>query len=458
MRKNEIAQLQIDDLAFGGRGVAKDDGKVIFVDGGLPGDTVMARITRVKPDYCESRVAEIITPSPHRLKAPCQHFDICGGCKWQDYNYDRQLKYKHEQLHSSLVHIAKFVDPPVEPAIAARKIFFYRNKMEFSFNREGDSGLSLGLHQARSFDRVFNIDKCLLQSEISNKIVAFVRDECRRLNLPAYGIRDHQGLLRFLVIREGKFTGEIMVNLVTGAEYEAYEEQMMQLGKNVASEFPEINSLLWTINSRKANIARWDMYPAHLKSGVLHGRDHIHEKLNQYRFRISPDSFFQTNSYQAQIIYDTIIEYAGVDSQDIIYDLYCGTGTIAIYISALAGKIIGVETVRNAIEDARYNAELNGLKNLEFQAANVEDFMAEAASCDKIIIDPPRAGLHPKTLRGILNLRPSVIVYVSCNPATLARDLAGFVEGGAYALERAVAIDMFPHTYHIESVARLARK
>jgi len=458
LKKNEIVQLQIDDLAFGGRGVARDDGKVVFVDGGLPGDTVMARISKIKPDYCESTVAEIIRPSPHRLKAPCRHFDICGGCKWQDYNYDQQLKYKHEQLNSSLVHIGKFVDPPIEPAIGARKIFYYRNKMEFSFNRQGASGLNLGLHQAGSFDRVFDVDQCLLQSEISNKIVAFVRDRCRQLNLPAYDIRNHEGLLRFLVIREGKFTGEIMVNVVSGPEYEAFEDRMMQLGKDVAHEFPEINSLLWTINSLKANIARWDKHPAILKSGVMHGRDHIHEKLNQYRFRISPDSFFQTNSYQAQILYDTIIEFAEIESRDKIYDLYCGTGTIAIYISALAGKIFGVEAVPNAIEDAKFNAELNSINNLEFHVAKVEEFIDEAPKFDKVIIDPPRAGLHPKTLRGIINMRPAVLVYVSCNPATLARDLAGFVDSGGYDLKRVVAVDMFPHTYHIEAVARLARK
>jgi 23S rRNA (uracil1939-C5)-methyltransferase len=247
------------------------------------------------------------------------------------------------------------------------------------------------------------------------------------------------------------------VNIVTGAEYKIYENRMMQLGKDIAREFPEINSLLWTVNSLKANIARWDSYPEQFKSGLMNGRDHIHEKLNQYRFRISPVSFFQTNSYQAQILYDTIIEYAQIDPQDNIYDLYCGTGTIAICMSALAKKIVGVESVPNAIEDARFNAELNGITNLEFHATNVEDFMSGAANFDKVIIDPPRAGIHPKSLKGILAMRPAIIIYVSCNPATLARDLAGFVESGSYALERVVAIDMFPHTYHIEAVARLAR-
>lgn len=456
LRKNEIITVGIDDLAFGGKGVAKHEGKIIFVDGGLPGDKANARITKVKPNYCESKIEDIVKPSPFRINPVCEHFDICGGCKWQDYQYNMQLKYKQEQLRQHLIRIAGIDNPTVEPIIAARKTYFYRNKMEYSFHQDTNGDLLLGLHYQGFFDRVFNLNRCHLQSELSSQIVNFVRDECRKLNLPAYHIKEHKGLMRFLVIREGKFTNEILINIVTGGDYDKHAENIIRLGKAIAARFKNINSVIWSVNSRKANIARADSYPPMPDKGMIFGRDHIFEKLNEYKYRISADSFFQTNSFQAQLLYDTIIDYAGFSKNDIVCDLYCGTGTIAIHISGLVKSVIGIEAIESSVIDARSNAELNGVNNVKFVTAKVEDYTGQPGVFDKLIVDPPRAGIHPKALKGIINLSPKVIIYVSCNPATLARDIAGFKEAG-YALEKSVAVDMFPHTYHIESVSKLTR-
>jgi len=454
IRKKDTLELQIDDLAYGGKGVARSEGKVVFVEDGLPGDVAKVFIKKVKPDYCEGRAVEIIKPSQHRMEPICRHFDICGGCRWQNYEYDMQLKYKSEQLKNNLIHIAGIKNPPVEPIIKARKVYYYRNKMEFSFHQDRDGNLLLGQHYTGFYDRVFNIEHCHLQSELSNDIVNFVRDECNRLELPAYHIRNHEGVMRFLVIREGKFTDEVLVNIVTGPEYLEYENKLLKLGKNLSSKFHQLNSILWTINSQKANIAKSDMLPSVVKGGIINGRDHIYEKLGRYKFKISADSFFQTNSYQAQILYDTVIEYAEFKSADEVCDLYCGTGTIAIYISELVKSVTGVESVENAVYDAEINAAENGVNNVKFQAGKVEDILKSIGSFDKVIIDPPRAGMHPKALNGIMEMKPKYIIYVSCNPSTLARDMKGFLEVG-YSLDKAVAIDMFPHTYHIESVAKL---
>lgn len=457
LKKKDVVELHVDDLAFGGQGVAKLDGKVIFVQDGLPGDFAKVIINRIKPDYCEGRVIEIINPSPYRIKPLCQHFEICGGCRWQNFEYDKQLEYKAEQLRNNLIRIGGIENPYLEPIISAKKIYNYRNKMEYSFNRNKDGDLFLGLHYAGFFDKVFNVEKCCLQSELSSEIVVFVRDECSRLKLPAYHIRNHIGLMRFLVVREGKFTGETLVNIVTSDQFEGYEDRLLGMGNNIASKFENINSILWTINSKKANIAIRDMLPPMLKNGIINGRDFIYEKLNNYRFRISADNFFQTNSFQAQVLYDTIIEYAEFNELDKVVDLYCGTGTIAIYISNLVKSVVGVEIMASSIDDAYINAKDNGIHNVEFVAGKVEDVVKEIGAYNKMIIDPPRAGLHPKALKGIIEIKPQTIIYVSCNPSTLARDIAGLVQAG-YKLSKATAVDMFPHTYHIESIAKLELK
>jgi 23S rRNA (uracil1939-C5)-methyltransferase len=450
-RKGDNLILQIEDLAFGGKGVGKIDGYVVFVEGGLPGDTVELFLYRAGGKFAEGRIEKIIEPSPHRVKAPCEHFDYCGGCKWQNLEYPVQKKYKEDQLRAALVHIGGIPDPPVGPIIGAHKIYYYRNKMEFSF-QAGENGESiLGLHRAGSYRNVFQLRKCHLQSEESNAIVEFIRTRSMELGLPPYDIKKHEGYLRFLVIREGKFTGQILVNIVTGdGSYQA----LKTLGQETGRKFEKVVSVSHTVNSSRANVAKGE------KEVILHGSDHITERLGEKIYRISANSFFQTNSYQAQRLYDLAVELGRPDRLDSMIDLYTGTGTIAIYFSSLVREIEGVDSVPDAVADARANADLNNVSNCDFIVADVEEYLRKAADAGKtfnlMVLDPPRAGCHPKAISSICRIRPDRIVYVSCNPATLARDIAELAQNG-YRLEKSIPIDMFPHTYHIESVSRIVR-
>ena len=318
--------LEVRDLAFGGRGVADLDGLVVFVDGGLPGDKVRARVSKVRDNYVESSVEELMEPSKQRVAPACEHFGVCGGCRWQNLEYSVQKRYKQNQLKEALIHIGGISEPPVEPIIAANRIYFYRNKMEFSFHAGDDGRTLLGLHRRGRFQDVFELNACHLQSEVSNKIVEFVRKRSIEMGLPPYHIVRHEGYLRFLVIREGKFTGQILVNIVTGlGEYPG----LKNLGQEIANEFDQVVSVSHTVNKSRANIAKGE------KEEVIHGADHIYENLGEKKYRISANSFFQTNSYQAQRLYDLAVELADPQRTDMMLDLYCGTGTIAIYFSDL---------------------------------------------------------------------------------------------------------------------------
>ncbi len=448
-RKGEILELDVETLAFGGQGVAKLDGYVVFVENGLPGDRVQARIFKARGNYAEAKIETILTSSPHRIAPACEHFGVCGGCKWQNLEYSIQKKYKEDQLKEALIHLGDIPDPPVEPIIGARKIYYYRNKMEFSFHA-GDNGETLlGLHVARRFQDVFQLRDCHLQSELSNDIVDFIRRRSSELGLLPYHIVRHEGYMRFLVIREGKFTGEVLVNIVTGkGEF----PQLMVLGEEIGKKFESVVSVSHTINPSKANIARGE------KENILYGADHIYEQLGEKKYRISANSFFQTNSYQIQRLYDLAVELAGPDGSERMIDLYSGTGTIAIYFSNLVKEVIGVETDADAVADARTNARVNGAANCRFIVSDVEDYLKqvveEGGNFDLMILDPPRAGCHPKVVKFISAMKPRKLVYISCNPATLARDLKVLSNNG-YTLERAVPIDLFPHTYHIEAACRL---
>lgn len=451
-KKNEILELEVEALAFGGRGVAKHDDFVVFVEGGIPGDKVRARIFKVRGKYAESKIEDLLVPSPHRVAPACEHFGVCGGCKWQNLEYSVQKKYKEDQLKDALIHIGDIPDPPVEPIIGAHKIYYYRNKMEFSFHAGDNGEILLGLHVARRFQDVFQLRVCHLQSELSNSIVEFIRKRSNQLGLPPYHIVRHEGYLRFLVIREGKFTGEVLVNIVTGkGEF----PQLKALGEEIGKRFEPVVSVSHTINPAKANIAKGE------KENILYGADHIYEQFGEKRYRISANSFFQTNSYQIQRLYDLTVELAKPDASERMIDLYSGTGTIAIYFSNLVKKIIGVEIVAEAVADARANARINGAMNCEFIVSDAEEYLKQAVQNDEkfdlMILDPPRAGCHPKVLKFISAIRPGKLVYISCNPATLARDLKILTNNG-YALERAVPIDLFPHTFHIEAVCRLTLK
>jgi 23S rRNA (uracil1939-C5)-methyltransferase len=451
-RRGETVILTITDLAYGGKGVGKLGGYVVFVEAGIPGDELEVVLDKVKGNYAEATIVRVITPSGHRTAPACEHFDYCGGCKWQHLDYAIQKQYKEDQVKQSLIHIGEIKDPPVEPIIGAHKIYYYRNKMEFSFF-VGESGETLlGLHVAGRFQDIFQLNRCHLESEMSNDIVNFVRTRSVELGLPPYHIIDHTGYLRFLVIREGKFTGQTLVNFVTGkGDYPA----LKTLADELAAKFSAIASISHTINPEKANIARGE------KETVLYGSDHIFEKLGEHKYRISANSFFQTNSYQVQRLYDLAVELAEPDKFDRMLDLYTGTGTIAIYFSDLVHDVAGVETVADAIADANANCELNNASNCRFVVSDVKQFTDDAANAgdkyDLVVIDPPRAGCHPDVIKSLLKLLPKKIVYVSCNPTTLARDLKELLSGG-YALDRVVPVDLFPHTFHIEAACRLTLK
>jgi 23S rRNA (uracil1939-C5)-methyltransferase len=449
--RGETATLTITDLAFGGKGVTKLDGFVIFVESAVPGDVVEIEFVRVKGNYAESRIKRLIAPSPTRVAPACEHFDYCGGCKWQHLDYVIQKKYKEDQLKQALIHLGGIQNPPVEPIMGAHKIYYYRNKMEFSFHAGKNGETLLGLHVGGRFQDIFQLNRCHLQSENSNEIVKFVRERSSQLGLPPYHIIDHTGFLRFLVIREGKFTGQTLINIVTGGgDYPA----LRTLANDIGRKFENVRSISHTVNLEKANIARGQ------KESVLLGSDHIYEKLGDHEYRISANSFFQTNSYQAQRLYDLAVELARPEKQERMFDLYTGTGTIAIYFSELVREVVGVESVPEAIRDAEFNAELNSARNCRFEVADVAAYLKGALSrgesCDLTVLDPPRAGCHPEVLRSIIELRPKRIVYISCNPATLARDLKELLAKG-YSLDRAVPIDLFPHAHHIEAVCRLTK-
>jgi 23S rRNA (uracil1939-C5)-methyltransferase len=448
-KKGETLTLNISDLAFGGKGVAKLDRFVVFVDSAVPGDMIEAVVEKTRESYAEARLTMLIAPSEHRVAPACEHFGYCGGCKWQHLEYAIQKKYKEDQLRQALIHIAGIKEPPVEPIIGAHKIYYYRNKMEFSFHVGPDGETLLGLHLGGRFQDIFQLNRCHLESPTSNEIVKFVRERSVELGLPPYHIINHTGYLRFLVIREGKFTGQILVNIVTAkGDYPA----LRTLAEEIGAKFSLVASISHTVNPEKANIARGE------KETILYGADHVHERLGEHLYRISANSFFQTNSYQAQRLYDLAVELAEPDKLDRMLDLYTGTGTIAIYFSDLVKDVVGVESVAAAVADAGANASLNGASNCRFIGSDVADYLKGIdEKFDLVVLDPPRAGCHPAAIKSLLELRPRKLVYISCNPATLARDVKDFTND-AYSLDRAVPLDLFPHTFHIEAVCRLTLK
>ncbi|MCI0405396.1 MAG: 23S rRNA (uracil(1939)-C(5))-methyltransferase RlmD, partial [candidate division Zixibacteria bacterium] len=368
-------------------------------------------------------------------------------CVYQDFNYERQVQEKEKLIIESLQKLGGFPDPPVEPIIPSPDIFFYRNKMEFSF-ADQNGKLVLGLHERGHFEKMFDVESCFLQSELSNQIVTFCRDYFTRLGLPGYNWHTHEGFLRFLVIREGKNTGEVMVVLVTAkgdADLKAWAEELVQ-------KFPQITSVLHLVNPTKAQVATGE------EEVVLWGRPYIKEKIGKFNFFLSAKTFLQTNSRQAEKLYQTTLEAAQLSGKESILDLYCGAGTISLFVSPYAKEVEGVEIVPEAIEMAEKNKKENGVENVRFvlgEARKIaKQYRLENRKFDRIIVDPPRAGLHPKVIRDVLPLGAEKIVYVSCNPTTFARDAKLFAEGG-YQLKRVIPVDMYPHTFHVELVGLL---
>jgi 23S rRNA (uracil1939-C5)-methyltransferase len=449
--KGDVVLLRIEDLAFGGPGVARHEGLVVMVKGGLPGDLVRAAITKLARSHAEATTVEIVEASPQRVVPRCSHFGVCGGCRWQDLDYAAQLAWKKRQIVESLRRIGRFEDPEVEDPLPSPDVFFYRNKMEFSFGRGPDGGLILGLHPAASYEQVFDLRECHLESTLSNELIAFLRERCREAALPPYDVRTHQGFLRYLAIREGKMTGEIMVNLVTS---EGESTVLREIARETAARFPAVVSFIRSVNSRRATVAVGE------REEVLHGRSHITERIDGSEFEITASSFFQTNSRQAEQLYATALEAADLRSEDRVLDLYSGTGTISILAARTAAEVRGVESQPDSVKNAERNASINGARNCFFIRAEARKALASLASDRNpptvIIVNPPRAGLNRSVIHHMLRLRPRRFVYVSCNPATLARDL-NMICDRDYTLTRVRPVDMFPHTFHVECVVQVER-
>ena len=460
LKRRQTIDVKIETVAYSGKGVAHYNDFVIFVERTLPGDVVNARIQKVKRNYAEAIPLTIIEPSPLREPAPCAHFGHCGGCKWQNVSYQTQLKFKKQHVEESLKHIGNVSPEVIHDVLPSPKIFGYRNKMEFSFaergwltpeelgNPEIKKEFALGLHVPGFFDRIINITNCMLQSDKLNDILNFTRDYLKKLDIPIYHLRKKEGILRFLVLRESFATGNVMVNLVT---FSPVADSLKGYVKELIAQFPYVSAVVNTINSRPAQIATGE------ETITLYGTPVLYEQIGPYRFEISPESFFQTNSLQAENLYNTVKRFAAIDD-DVVWDLYSGTGSIAIYIAEKAKKVIGFEVVENAVKDAYRNAQLNQIENCEFVAGDVKQQLERFAGepPDVIICDPPRAGMHKDVLQVILNAAPRRIVYVSCNPTTMARDLGEL--SSRYTITEVQPVDMFPHTYHIETVAKLIRR
>jgi 23S rRNA (uracil1939-C5)-methyltransferase len=449
VEKDQELELQIDSLAFGGNGVARLNGFVVFVRRGLPGDRVRARVTKVKRNHAEALATEVIEPGPHRVDAPCRHYPACGGCRFQDLAYDVQAQTKQDQVADSLRRLGGIPDAPLEPIVPAKSIFHYRNKLEYSFTQYED-GPTLGFHKAGRWDEVLEIEECWLTTELGNTLRNAVRDWAREEGLEAYDQETQTGYLRHLVYREGRNTGQVLAMLVT-APGEKFETGYFV---EVLRRFPEVRSIHWAINDTPAEVTN-------LPTKLLWGEDAIEEQLSGLRFRVSPNAFLQTNTEMAEVLYGLAREYAGLSGRETVWDLYCGIGTIGLSLAADALTVWGIEVSEEAVARAIENAELNGITNAAFYAGNVgqviDDLRERSGDPDVVVVDPPRSGLAGKALRRLGRIGAPRIVYVSCNPTTLASDVKTLRAEYGYELQRARPVDMFPHTPHVETVALLER-
>lgn len=447
----KLIQLEIVDLAFDGKSVAHNNGKVVFLKGGLPGETVLVEIINSKPRYDQGIVRKIIKKSDRRITAPCKHFERCGGCTWQDLIYQDQLDFKKKQVRDCMERIGKLTNVEIKNVVGSVELFAYRNKMEFSFHAGEDGGFCLGLHERGSFDKIFDVDKCLLQSDLASELVVWMRDYVISEEIPVYDVKKHTGYMRFFMIRQAKRFPQLMINIVTNYGDFPNRENFI---KQMLERFPEVTTVVHNQNGLKSNIAIGEI------ERVLYGPGYIEEGLFDYTFRIRANSFFQTNTIQAETLYRYAFEMLHLDKKDRVLDLYCGTGSIGILLARHVQEVIGVELVEDALEVARINARINHVDNISFHLGPVRDFLKShqtgSDQFDIFIVDPPRAGLHPKALRRIIEHNPPRILYISCNPSTFARDAAKLVDAG-YHLPAIQPIDMFPHTMHIELVSAFQR-
>lgn len=470
LKRGDQIELDITGSAFEGKSIARLHGLVIFVDGGVPGDLVAAEVYKAKKNHVEAKLLRLLRPSSLRTKPRCPHFGMCGGCKWQHVDYQGQLQFKQQHVIDSFERIGGFSNLPIQPIIPADEIFFYRNKMEFSFADQEwlelpptehampatlIPSIFLGLHVPERYDKILDLKECHLQSEVSNEILRFTRGYAREMRTPVYSSETDSGYLRFLVVRQSKRTNEIMVNLVTRTDDPSF---MKSYTERLVREIATVTTIVNTLNTRKAQIAYGEQERVYWGEGVMR------ERLGGRTFVISAGSFFQTNTTQAERLFAAARDFGDLKSSDVVYDLYSGTGSIALFISSYVKQVVGVESVESALKDAERNAAANNVTNCEFILGDLKDrltrdndWMGRHPRPDVMMLDPPRSGVHTKVLERLAEIASPRIVYVSCNPATQARDVK-FLCDNNYRLAKLQPVDMFPHTYHIENVALLILK
>lgn len=465
IRKGETVVLSPDRAAFEGRAVARVESLVVFVDGAVPGDTVRAFVYRKKQQYAEARAVELLAPSPDRAEAPCAHFGVCGGCSWQHMVYRRQCDWKREHVVDAFARIGGFEDVPVRETLPCTETFYYRNKMEYTFGEtrwllpdelgvadRAAETFALGLHVPGRYDRILHIDACHLQSPASNAVLAATRSYFLARGAAAFTTRTNMGILRHLVIREGKKTGDRMVFLVTSP---VVEEIIDGYAERLRDPALGVTTFVHGVTERPSSVAQAQ------RQTVRFGTGTITDEIGGITYAISPSSFFQTNTAQAERLYALAGECAGIGPEDTVWDLYCGAGTIALYVAKHAARVLGVEVHAPAVEDAIANAARNGVGNVEFLCSDMTAFLKGAAGRsdarpDVILLDPPRSGLHPEVARTLGDSSCERIVYVSCNPTTSARDCRMLADKG-WRITEIAPVDMFPHTYHVECVIALTR-
>ncbi len=448
--RGDELELTVDSLAYGGNGVARLNGFVVFVRRGLPGDTVKAEVTKVKRGFAEAIATEVLVPGAPRQDAPCAHYPVCGGCRFQDLAYEAQIAAKHDQVRDALVRLGRVADPPLEEIVPAVSQFHYRNKLEYSFT-DTPKGAALGFHRAGRWDEVLEVERCWLTTDAGNAIRETVREWAQEEGLPAFDQETHTGYLRHLVVREGRNTGQALVQLVTAPGDLQGSDRLVEALRAI----PEVRSIHWAVNDSAAEVTN-------LPTDLLWGEEAIEEEILGLRFRVRPNAFLQTNTAMAERLYQLAIEYAELTGAETVYDLYCGTGTIALTMASQALTVWGVEANEESVACAIENAGLNGITNAAFFAGEVgrslDELAGRAGPPDLVVVDPPRAGLSGKALRALARLEAPRIVYVSCNPTTLAGNVKDLLGEWGYSLERVRPVDMFPHTPHVESVSLLTRR
>lgn len=466
LKKGQEVELEIEATAFKGKGIGKAEGLAVFVPNTAPGDLIKARITRKKKKFREARLLEILEPSPIRITPTCSHAPVCGGCTWQHIPYPEQLKEKEQHVRDHIERIAGLDPQIVQPILGCEDELYYRNKMEYSFATRrwlteeeiqsdvfvDDSAFAAGLHAPGRYDKILNLRECHLQKMISYKLLDFVRTYCIKNDIPAFDIHQNKGYMRHLVVRNSHFTDDLMVNLVT---YQDKPEIMQRLSNALLEEFPEITTIVNNVNDQPnpTAIGRFEH--------VIYGPGYITDYIGNHSFKIHANAFFQTNTKQAEKLYSIAREYAAIESGGHLFDLYCGVGTLSLFMADQADKVTGIEIVDVAVKNARFNAKENGVENAEFVLGDMKDifnetFLEENGRPDCVITDPPRSGMHPDVVKQLSNLDVPRLVYVSCNPSTMARDLAILKE--FYHIDRVQPVDMFPQTYHIEAVTQLTRR